>query len=280
MQITCVIIQSQVEVRGGTPSWPGSTAGSCSSTWGDGAGAPPLGTRRRRDGGGVDFSESYSDVKRLLDIDFEAPDAKPFNPVFLVGNHDNYLLTTGRNTTYEFRTLGLHSEHGHAVDVFNRNSDSSKGWALTQVAYLYPNVRYIEHPISMVAKRRPGQVPNRIDSLHHAVKKAVVEQVLSYGAPAIVYAQGHTHIPFLREVILIDKGPVKAPAGGGGSSGGGGGASVEPPVPPISEPGAELPIPDGLLPDGLSLPDASGLEDLLEPVWPPPGWGSDGNDVE
>ena len=118
----------------------------------------------------------------------------------LAGNHDNYMRRLGRTSSCD-DTHGntFWAEHGHQSDSFNCDDDASKGWALTQLAFVESMIRDLEAPVSELVTRAKrmvmieGAMPQRLEHMACAADVCRKEKKL-------VYVMAHTHHPMLRRI--------------------------------------------------------------------------------
>ncbi len=122
----------------------------------------------------------------------------------LRGNHDNYMFcapgTLSTSPQYHSADAGIVAEHGHQSDSFNSDQDANLGWALTQLAFVMPDVRDWEDPASTgmtFAKRRIGNTDPgaRLQRVARAAEESLVKGTS-------IYVLGHTHQALLRKVIV------------------------------------------------------------------------------
>ena len=153
--------------------------------------------------------------------------AKGLSPVYLWGNHDNYLGgglrpsytgPSGRTTldgrVATFEQDGIFMEHGHAADDANRDSTSilpltgqltgtncPLGLFLTQAAFLRPQpVRGFEGTAAGFSAKMSGGVGSRLTQVIFAANKFFDSQGKFY-----VYVMGHTHVACLSKISVITK---------------------------------------------------------------------------
>jgi hypothetical protein len=134
-------------------------------------------------------------VKKLLELRQHGVDT-----VYLRGNHDNYNL----DLPDRYKEEGIYAEHGHAIDMFNHDGGYFKGWALTQVAFMKPDVRFIVDPLLAFVTKYGHLVPSRLVMNDRAVDKCVTHR-LKHPSPQramLTYVQAHTHEPHLRMITL------------------------------------------------------------------------------
>jgi UDP-2,3-diacylglucosamine pyrophosphatase LpxH/predicted transcriptional regulator YdeE len=122
-------------------------------------------------------------------------------PVHLVsGNHDNYLRRTdGVKTNFVPEHGLLYSEHGHQSDSFNCDDDARAGWAITQLAYLFPAFREYEDPAAAFITRLKRLCVNapgaRLERIARAADVCSAEE-------KSIYVMGHTHQPMLKRIVV------------------------------------------------------------------------------
>ena len=85
---------------------------------------------------------------------------KEIPTTFVRGNHDNYMFLQGHG--HAFQAPGLMGEHGHATDQYNRDESYLEGWALTQAAYIVPDLRLIESPLIAYKNDLTGDLASRV----------------------------------------------------------------------------------------------------------------------
>jgi hypothetical protein len=151
----------------------------------------------------------------LLTMDDKlAKGVEKINPTFLYGNHEDYLGTAAaplnmKRAAKLTSVVGLHAEHGHACDSFNADDDPSLGWAITQLAFLAPLLRDYEDRLTALKSNVSGSTVPRLTSVEYALNQCVFDPLL--GAvrrkPKLIYVQGHTHEPMLKEVRVLVQNP-------------------------------------------------------------------------
>ena len=102
--------------------------------------------------------------------------ANDLNPIFLYGNHDNYLKkfpTTSYNGVSKrkacYRASGLYVEHGHRNCEFNRDGEL-KGWGITQLVFHNSKIRNLEEKASELYAQRPfSKGPNKLIYMGEAI---------------------------------------------------------------------------------------------------------------
>lgn len=144
---------------------------------------------------------------------------KSFKPVYLYGNHDNYLSAMrqmGYDIQATFETTGLRAEHGHYSDTFNHDENPSRGWMLTQIAYVLPSVRDLEDPLSAYLAQTKGWIEARtkndikstegprLAAMEYAASRCFVERLQQGKKPLAVFVQGHSHEPVLKEIRFVE----------------------------------------------------------------------------
>lgn len=129
------------------------------------------------------------------------------NKLWVYGNHDNYLRSAEvcrrANLPARYmdgrrlwdRGMSVWVEHGHHYDSVNRDRDSDWGWAITQAAFLVPDLRDVQSYIYGNYWDR-----DRNTALEGAVRKARSLTSGSAGRQMKVFAMGHTHSPFLSQI--------------------------------------------------------------------------------
>lgn len=145
----------------------------------------------------------------------------PLQTHFLYGNHDNYrrhgnsrAITVPAGHEHAglkieafhlpscFQRSGLWVEHGHQPDPSNHDEDPSRGHALTQAAFLSPNVRSKEGPVGWANSILDEYNLPRLTSIHHALKTCLPNPVESSAPCRGIYVMGHSHEPMLKRVEL------------------------------------------------------------------------------
>ena len=157
------------------------------------------------------------------------------DPVFLYGNHDNYLgarpsLTypfNGKDRTLDVRVaqypnqLGLFIEHGHQWEPSNSDSAGSLGAVstaimgtpsptgifVTQAAFIRPEpTRGFEGVAAGLVARISGTKGQRLDQIVGAGRRFVENSGGFY-----CYAMGHTHVACLTKVVVNEAPPEFRP---------------------------------------------------------------------
>jgi hypothetical protein len=132
--------------------------------------------------------------------------AKMLNAQYAYGNHDNYLNcfdlncldSFGRKITIPRRNrvlllgYGIYAEHGHQSDEYNMDG-ATGGWVFTQFAFRIPSSRKVEDD----AKKLFGGVGDRLERMGYAA-----DRCLWHKTRTSVYVMGHTHEPFLKQIII------------------------------------------------------------------------------
>lgn len=140
-------------------------------------------------------------IKKLID------DTVSLKPVFVYGNHDNYRDVQdvwdskwNENSPSEFKSTGVLAEHGHQDDTWNSDSNALRGWALTQLAFFWPNVRNIVEPLRN-ASEWFGSLGERLTYIRRAARLCRDPKK----QPKLrIYVQGHTHEPFIKLVHIME----------------------------------------------------------------------------
>ena len=146
-------------------------------------------------------------MQTLLKMDRWLPVNKKIEPVFLYGNHDNYLGGLNKSIAALTNVSGLHAEHGHACDTFNFDDDPSMGWLITQIAFLFPKVRDFENWLTAAKAWISGDNGPRLIRFEHALNRCVFDPILKKGArPKLIFVMGHSHEPMLKEIQVISRG--------------------------------------------------------------------------
>ena len=118
-------------------------------------------------------SSQASHIRRLLHIDDGVPTHHQLGATFLYGNHDNY-MGAGRispKRSDAFIETGLWAEHGHQSDPFNRDTDAHLGWAITQVAYVQPDIRSAQELAANLFAKVTGSVGERLTQMAYAADR-------------------------------------------------------------------------------------------------------------
>jgi hypothetical protein len=125
--------------------------------------------------------------------------APNINVTLLYGNHDNYLKHThGRKEQYLPDGI-VCAEHGHQSDSFNCDTAPVSGWALTQVAFVIPEIRELEDPLAValtLGKRLFGDDPGaRLQRIARAADFCIDKKRL-------IYVMAHTYRPMLKRITI------------------------------------------------------------------------------
>ncbi len=163
------------------------------------------------------YNPGVEKMFRYIDLGMDLD--KGFEPVYLYGNHDNYLsaMRTIKSTmAATFETTGLRAEHGHYSDTFNHDQGPSLGWAITQLAYIFPSIRKLEDPAASYLSQGKGWVEENFDvdldgtigprltAMQYAIARSFVERLKNNQKPQLAFVQGHSHRPLLKEIRLIE----------------------------------------------------------------------------
>jgi UDP-2,3-diacylglucosamine pyrophosphatase LpxH len=153
------------------------------------------------------------------------------DPVYLYGNHDNYLGAMGVRPSYRFHgeekhlpqrrayytTGGIYMEHGHQwepsnadnkatvpiVSTLTLGTPSPLGMFVTQAAFVRPvAIRNFEGDAAGVVAKASGTYGQRLDQI---IGSAIRYWNKSGGFG--VYVMGHTHAPALTRVIVASQHP-------------------------------------------------------------------------
>jgi hypothetical protein len=148
-------------------------------------------------------SSQASHIRRLLHIDDGIQPHHQLNPTFLYGNHDNYMGSKAKlvspNHSDAFIETGLWAEHGHQSDSFNCDTNAHLGWAITQLAYVQPNIRSAKELAANLLAKVDGSMDERLTTMAHAA-----DLCFNLSTPISTYVMGHTHEPFLREIRICE----------------------------------------------------------------------------
>lgn len=171
---------------------------------------------------------SNTDQGKLVAEALELAEEKELDPIYLYGNHDNYLGSIQgiqyRPKTYlaprmgSYSRAGVFMEHGHQWE--GSNADNAKptpttetvigtksplGLFVTQAAFIRPSaVRAFEGTAAGVVAAATGTYGQRLDQIVGATSRFVTE-----GGSFYCYVMGHTHEACLTKVVL--KSPWKSP---------------------------------------------------------------------
>jgi hypothetical protein len=159
----------------------------------------------------TEYNTNQSDAIHMLRRfdDWLPPDQK-VHPVFLYGNHDNYMGTL-LGLPAQFKDTGLVAQHGHQADDFNSDSNAKIGYLLTQAAFAVLAVRLLEDPISALAAGIKGGIGPRLAFTEMALEEAVFKPILAGKKPAMTFVMGHTHEPVLQEIRVLEYIPANPP---------------------------------------------------------------------
>ncbi len=150
-------------------------------------------------------------IHMLLHFDDWLTGSQKVKPVFLYGNHDNYMGTLF-GLPEQFRDVGIVAQHGHQADDFNKNSGAKIGYLLTQAAFAVQAVRLLEDPMSaLVAGVKHGIGP-RLTFTEMALEECVFKPIIDGKKPAMTFVMGHTHEPVLQEIRVLEYVPANPPA--------------------------------------------------------------------
>lgn len=147
---------------------------------------------------------------------------------FLYGNHDNYrkhpvggtaevsfnrehdeLVSAVFGAPANLRLPGLWAEHGHQPDPSNHDEDPTRGYELTQAAYLKPGVRSLEGPATWASWKVNSGGIARVEGIKHAMRRCLLDHVDNASACRGIYVMGHTHEAMLKRVELMPWPPPK-----------------------------------------------------------------------
>jgi UDP-2,3-diacylglucosamine pyrophosphatase LpxH len=149
-------------------------------------------------------------IDLLLNSDKERSGKKRINPVFLYGNHDNYLGTVFGAKSKFREDPGLAAEHGHEADLFNADDTAKLGYLLTQAAFVDPEgVRNLENPLSLLIAERTNGIGGRLQFMEHAVDECLrdwldgTSEQQKGTKPRMSFVMGHTHEPVLQEIVVM-----------------------------------------------------------------------------
>ena len=145
---------------------------------------------------------------------------------FLYGNHDNYrrhrvpraddfamgeqhanVVSRMFGAPSKLAMTGLWAEHGHQPDPSNHDEDPTRGYALTQAAFLHPGIRTYEGPATWALwKANQGNIA-RVTAIMHAMQRCLLDHVDSGQPCRGIYVMGHTHEAMLKRVELMPWAP-------------------------------------------------------------------------
>ncbi len=168
---------------------------------------------------------SNTDQGKLVAEAFELAEEKELNPVYLYGNHDNYLgamtaIDYGSKATLAprlgwYADAGIFMEHGHQWESSNADNagklptaqvigtKSPMGVFVTQAAFVRPNcVRAFEGTAAGVVAAKDGTYGQRLDQIVGATSRFIIE-----GGGFYCYVMGHTHEPCLTTVAISSPRP-------------------------------------------------------------------------
>jgi hypothetical protein len=141
-----------------------------------------------------------------------APRPANLEVTVLRGNHDNYMKLFAGEPQFPPYSRAVAdpcvvAEHGHQWDSFNQDDGARDGWALTQAAFVFPEVRDWEDSLAVQltrAKRgylagKNGFLAGDPGSRLNYVARAA--EVCKEGGK-LIYVMGHTHQPLLRRVNI------------------------------------------------------------------------------
>jgi len=107
----------------------------------------------------------------------------------------------------------LWAEHGHQADPSNHDEDPRLGHALTQAAFLDPNIRSAEGPVTWALwKAKRGGIA-RTEGIKHAMQRCLLDHITSSQPCRGIYVMGHTHEAMLKRVELMPWPPQKKAKG-------------------------------------------------------------------
>ena len=149
-------------------------------------------------------------IHMLRDFDKWLLPAQKVHPVFLYGNHDNYMGTLF-GLPAQFKDTGLVAQHGHQADDFNSDKKAKTGYLLTQAAFAVLVVRLLEDPMSALVAGIKGGIGPRLTFTEMALEEAVFKPILSGKKPAMTFVMGHTHEPVLQEIRVLEYIPANPP---------------------------------------------------------------------
>jgi predicted phosphodiesterase len=140
-------------------------------------------------------------------LDEGLPPGKKMNPIFLYGNHDNYLglLEVEGKLPAQFKEdPGLVAQHGHQADEFNADDKARMGHLLTQAAFVSSQAREIEYPFSALLAQGRRKLGARLTYTEMALEESVFRPLLAGERPAMTFVMGHTHEPVLQEIVVLE----------------------------------------------------------------------------
>jgi hypothetical protein len=148
-------------------------------------------------------SSQWRGIFELLHIDDGVTTGTPpIDPVFVYGNHDDYRRHF-RNAPPSISANSILAEHGHETDSFNHDDNPTLGWALTQMAFLFPQVRLLEDPLSAAkAYLTSNDTGTRLTAIDGAIDRCIVSSLKNRIPTTLHYVMGHTHRPMLKEVVV------------------------------------------------------------------------------
>ena len=145
-------------------------------------------------------SSETAGLKALLNAQFS-----PLNAIFIAGNHDNYLAFGKGRLPEPFSGVriqqaftgepGLFVDHGLPSDAYNKDASFPIGWLLTQAAFVKPAVRLMETALGTTVADWFGGYCERLQRIEGAAQTCLANNARSY-------VMGHTHRPFLTEVVI------------------------------------------------------------------------------
>ena len=149
-------------------------------------------------------------IHMLLNFDAWLSPGQKVDPIFLYGNHDNYMGTLF-GLKVQFKDTGLIAQHGHQADDFNADGSAKIGYMLTQAAFAVLAVRLLEDPMSALVAGIKGGIGPRLTFTEMALEECVFKPVLAGQKPSLTFVMGHTHEPVLQEIRVLEYVPANPP---------------------------------------------------------------------
>jgi hypothetical protein len=158
----------------------------------------------------TEYHTNQSDaIHMLLKFDDWLP-GQEVHPIFLYGNHDNYMGTLF-GLPEQFKDTGLVAQHGHQADDFNSDKKAKIGYLLTQAAFAVQAVRLLEDPMSALVAGKSRGIGPRLTFTEMALEECVFKPILAGKKPAMTFVMGHTHEPVLQEIRVLEYIPADPP---------------------------------------------------------------------
>jgi predicted phosphodiesterase len=163
----------------------------------------------------LEHADDSGALNLLVHFDEKLPPGKKVRPVFLYGNHDNYLGVAGVKHTLKAQfneDPGLVAQHGHQVDGFNSDENARLGYIITQACFVTHEARGLENPMSALIAEKSSKNGPRLDATQMALEECIFRPLLKKDtSPAMTFVMGHTHEPLLQEIVVLQR-PEKNPA--------------------------------------------------------------------